>query len=192
MESQPVERQAATDGKELHMTNKRTLEFFFLAALLGIGAPVATLIGVAHGEKQAVIAYPHTETARIPNVDYKDIVMGTPGDEEKGHALFQTNCVACHGPAADGQGPAATALKPAPRNFIDPQEKWTHGRNLPDIYHTISNGSPGTAMVGFSASLSVQDRWAIVHYLASLPGVKGQYLPMEEAIAAAWRPEKTP
>jgi hypothetical protein len=44
-------------------------------------------------------------------------------------------------------------------------------------------------MVGFSNNLSVQDRWALVHYLGTLPGVSGQFKPVDEALAAAWKPE---
>jgi len=205
MDSQPADRSAATnsamtnkigaeDAKSMYMRNRRTLEFLFLAGFLGIGGPVAVLMGVSAGEKTAAVVYPHTETVAAGPVaiDYKALVMGTPGDEEKGHSLFQTSCVVCHGPNADGQGAAAAGLKPPPRNFMDPKAKWSHGRELTDIYNTISKGSPGTAMAGFSVTLSIQDRWALVHYIASLPGVKGKYLPVDEAVAAAWRPEKTP
>lgn len=205
MESQPSDRSAATnsamtnkngaeDAKSMYMRNRRTLEFFFLAGFLALGGPVAILMGVNAGEKTAAMVYPKAEiiAAGPVAIDYKSLVMGTPGDEEKGHTLFQPSCTACHGVNADGQGAAASALKPPPRNFLDPKAHWSHGRELTDIYNTISKGSPGTAMVGFSVSLSVQDRWALVHYIASLPGVKGKYLPVDEAVAAAWRPEKTP
>lgn len=192
MDLRPKDPEAATEGKGLYMQNRRVLEFFLLAGFLGIGAPVAVLMGVGAGDKTAAIAYPKSEISAVPSVDYKSIVMGSPGDEEKGQALFQVNCVACHGAAADGKGPAAPALKPPPRNFQDPAERWTKSRKLPEIYNTISEGSPGTAMIGFSVSLSVQDRWALVHYIASLPGVKGQFPPIDEALAAAWRPAKAP
>jgi mono/diheme cytochrome c family protein len=190
MDLQPKDPRAATDGGDMGMANRRTLEFFFLGAVLGIGMPIAILMGVRSGERTAAVIYPNTEPVVIREVDYKSIVMGSPGDEERGRALFQTSCVACHGAMADGKGPAAGALVPPPRNFLDPAAVWSHGRNPLDVYHTISNGSPGTAMVGFSAALSVQDRWAMAHYLSGLPGLKGRFQPIDEAIAASWRPEK--
>src|SRR3954468_21518828 len=164
------------------MQNRRVAEFFILAMICGLGVPVATLFGVMDGERLAAEAYPNglpasARAAAPADVDYKAIVMGMPGDEEKGKALFQQNCVACHGPLADGKGAAAAALVPPPRNFTDPKAQWSHGRQPKDIYHTVSTGSPGTAMMGFAAMLSVQDRWAIVHYLGTLGGVKGQFQP---------------
>lgn len=47
------------EDKSLYMTNRRTLEFFFLAALIALGGPIAVLMGVSAGEKIAAIAYPY-------------------------------------------------------------------------------------------------------------------------------------
>lgn len=191
MESQRKDPQVATENREYHLENKRTLEFLLLAAVIGIGLPIATLMGARAGSRTASEAYPaQAVSLALPEVDYKSIVMGTPGDEEHGKALFQNSCAACHGPDADGKGAAAAALKPPPRSFVDPAAAWSHGLNPLEIYHTISHGSPGTSMPGFAVSLSVQDRWALVHYLSALPGVKGRFQPVDEAIAASWRPEK--
>jgi mono/diheme cytochrome c family protein len=41
------------------------------------------------------------------------------GDPAKGKEIFQTNCAACHGPEGKGNGPAAAALDPKPRNLSD-------------------------------------------------------------------------
>jgi mono/diheme cytochrome c family protein len=194
MDLQPKDPEAATEGKGLYMQNRRTLEFFLIAGFLGLAIPVAILLGVRSGERTAKIAFPNgkpeiTEQAAVP-VNFKDVVLGSKEAEEKGQALFQANCVACHGTLADGKGPAAMALKPPPRNFLDSAEKWTKGRELSVIFKTVSEGSAGTAMAGFATALSVQERWAIVHYLATLSGLKGQFTPIDEATAAAWRPEQ--
>lgn len=171
------------------MDNRRTLEFFILAMILGLAGPIFVLLGVRNGERLAAIAYPHSGTPMAAPLDYRLLVMGAPGDEEKGRALFEANCSACHGPAADGKGPAAASLTPPPRNFLDPEAHWTRSREPQDIYRTLSEGSPGTAMVSFANALSVQDRWAIVHYLGTLEGLRGRFQPMDEAMAGAWRPD---
>lgn len=189
MDLQPMDPEAATEGKELYMQNRRTLEFFLLAGFLALASPIAVLMGVQSGERTAKIAYPNGKPIPAPTVDYTSMVIGSKSDEEKGAALYQTNCVACHGTLADGKGPAAAAFKPPPRDFLDPAAKWTKSRELTIMFKTISEGNAGTAMAGFAGVLSVQERWAIVHYLASLPGVSGQYAPIDEALAAAWRPE---
>lgn len=171
------------------MENKRTFEYFIIGGILAIGAPSAYLLGHRSGEATGAIAYPKTQAPTAIAVDYKATVLGSEADIEKGKQLFQANCVACHGANADGKGAAAAALTPVPRDFTDPKARWTRSREPMDIYQTLTEGSPGTAMVGFANNLSVQDRWALVHYLGSLPGVTGQFKPVDEAVAAAWKPE---
>jgi mono/diheme cytochrome c family protein len=172
------------------MQNKLTFEFLVIGGILGIGAPCAVLLGHSSGEATAAIAYPKTQAPTTIAVDYKATVMGSDADAERGKQIFQANCVACHGANADGKGAAASALTPHPRDFTDPKAHWTRTREPMDIYKTLAEGSPGTAMVGFANNLSVQDRWALVHYLGTLPGVAGQYKPIDEALAGAWKPEK--
>ena len=41
----------------------------------------------------------------------------TPQLVEKGKASFALNCAACHGAKGEGDGAAAAALNPKPRNF---------------------------------------------------------------------------
>ena len=52
------------------------------------------------------------------------IAMGTrlaeaAGDPVKGKASFSQLCASCHGPAGKGDGPAAAALNPKPRDLSD-------------------------------------------------------------------------
>lgn len=171
------------------MDNRRTLELLFIGGFLAIGAPCALLLGHQSGEATASIAYPKAAAVEAVKIDYKALVLGSDADVERGKQLFQANCTACHGPNADGNGAAAAALTPHPRDFTDPKARWTRGREPLDIYATLAEGSPGTAMVGFANNLSVQDRWALVHYLGTLPGVAGKFKPVDEAVASAWKPE---
>jgi mono/diheme cytochrome c family protein len=171
------------------MDNKRTFEYFIIGGILALGAPCALLLGHRSGEATAAIAFPKAEAPVALAVDYKALVLGSEADIEQGKRLFQANCTACHGANADGNGAAAAALTPRPRDFTDAKARWTRGREPLDIYKTLAEGSPGTAMVGFANSLSVKDRWALVHYLGSLPGVSGQFKPVDEALAAGWKPE---
>lgn len=41
------------------------------------------------------------------------------GDATAGAKLFAANCTSCHGPAGKGDGPAAVALVPKPRDLTD-------------------------------------------------------------------------
>ena len=69
-------------------------------------------------------------------------------DTQNGEAVYQANCMACHGAAADGKGPAAAALNPPPTNFTDPAY-WA-GKTDEQVKQAIKVGKPGTSMIGFS------------------------------------------
>jgi hypothetical protein len=71
MESQRKDPQVATEDREYHLENKRTLELFLLAAVIGIGFPIATLMGANAGGRTAAAAYPaHAfERDEMPRVD---------------------------------------------------------------------------------------------------------------------------
>lgn len=82
-----------------------------------------------------------------------------------GKTQFLAQCQACHGAAGKGDGPAAAAMNPKPRDFTSGY--WKQGSTPSQVFHTISNGIAGTGMSSF-ASLSVKDRWALAHYIRSL------------------------
>ncbi|MCC6806336.1 MAG: cytochrome c [Deltaproteobacteria bacterium] len=87
----------------------------------------------------------------------------TPQLIEKGTAAYKANCEVCHGPAGDGMGPAGQALNPKPRNFTEP---FKAGKKPEQVFKTISEGLPNTAMVGF-AQIPEEDRWGLVYYVLS-------------------------
>jgi len=83
----------------------------------------------------------------------------------KGKSLFAVNCASCHGTGGAGNGPAAAALNPKPRNFTE--SYWKFGGGPARIVQTITNGSSGTAMASFP-SIALEDRFAIAHYIRTL------------------------
>lgn len=66
-----------------------------------------------------------------------------------GAAVYRQNCIACHGAAADGRGPAAMALRPAPPDLTDPE--WWAARTDAEVAASVRAGSPGTSMVPYAA-----------------------------------------
>lgn len=92
--------------------------------------------------------------------------ISTPQLVQKGKELFSTQCVSCHGSDGKGDGPAAPALMPRPRNFVL-SEGWKNGRKPSMVFKTLKEGIPGSAMAAYS-SLAVDDRWALSHYVLSL------------------------
>jgi mono/diheme cytochrome c family protein len=89
----------------------------------------------------------------------------TPELLEKGKASFATNCASCHGLRGEGDGIAAKALNPKPRNFVT--EPLAHGPGVEQVFETLSTGRPGTAMIAFK-HLPEDERWALAYYVLSL------------------------
>ena len=89
------------------------------------------------------------------------------GDAAAGKMLFEKNCVLCHGKEGKGDGPAAAALNPKPKNFADPA---VVAKSDKELFDTITKGRPGTPMASFEKTLTEQERWDILAYVRSLGG----------------------
>ena len=83
----------------------------------------------------ALVLVPALLHAETPAGDFK-----IKGDAAKGEAHYKAYCVTCHGPAGDGDGPAAVALNPKPRKFSDK----TIMSAIPDkqMFDVIKSGGP--------------------------------------------------
>ncbi|MBC7385336.1 MAG: cytochrome c [Cryobacterium sp.] len=90
----------------------------------------------------------------------------TPEIVAHGKALFAQNCVTCHGEAGLGNGPAAAALNPKPRNFTA-DVGWKNGRHPAGVFKTLKEGIAGGGMASF-ATLPAEDRWSLAHYVISI------------------------
>lgn len=86
-----------------------------------------------------------------------------------GKVSYANQCATCHGEKGDGKGAVASALKPPPRNFL--AENFKFGEKPEDVFKTITQGVPGTAMPPFS-SLSEKERKALVTYILYLRKTK--------------------
>jgi mono/diheme cytochrome c family protein len=84
----------------------------------------------------------------------------------RGRAVFAENCVACHGPEAEGDGPAAAALRIKPADLTMPH-LWEHtdGEMFWWLSHGVDDPEGGMAMPGFANVLSAEDRWAVIDFV---------------------------
>ena len=89
----------------------------------------------------------------------------TPELLAKGKASFEMNCASCHGPNGAGDGPAAAALDPKPRNLATAPLKG--GDKPAQIFATLGKGIPNTAMIAFG-HLSEEERWGLAYHVADL------------------------
>ncbi len=97
------------------------------------------------------------------------------GDPKKGKekVLENMRCSACHGDKGHGDGPAAAALNPKPRNFTDCS--YMEKRSDDDLFTVIKEGAQALdpklspLMVAFKTQLTDPEIKDIVAYIRSLP-----------------------
>jgi len=116
------------------------------------------------------------KVAAAAGVDVDKLIKPTPELVKRGEGIFKQNCAMCHGENGEGNGPAASALNPKPRNFRSPAEKWKQGKKVVEIVHTLTIGVKGSAMPAFS-SIPLEDRFALAHFVRSM----GQNMPQDTA-----------
>jgi putative copper export protein/mono/diheme cytochrome c family protein len=93
----------------------------------------------------------------------------------RGATLFAANCTSCHGATGRGDGTRAAALPVQPADLTAPH-LWEHsdGELFWWLSHGIDAPEEGSqdgvleaplAMPGFAATLSADDRWALIDYI---------------------------
>lgn len=83
----------------------------------------------------------------------------------RGQSLYVSHCALCHGEQGRGDGLLATSLRTPPGDLTS---RRVQARSDGDLMWTISEGVEGTEMMPFDF-LSEEERWAIVHYIRTLP-----------------------
>ena len=84
-------------------------------------------------------------------------------DATRGKGVYESRCAPCHGDRGGGDGPAAAALEPKPRNFLAP-EFW-QGRTTTQLRLVVKSGKPGTLMAPFEGVLSDAEIDDVVAYV---------------------------
>ncbi len=87
-------------------------------------------------------------------------------DTSKGKRIYMANCSTCHGDKGDGNGMAASALNPKPRNFTDQKEM----KDIDDkrMHKSIAEGRPGTSMMAWKGTLKPADIDDVTAYIRTL------------------------
>jgi len=101
------------------------------------------------------------------------VLMAHPAfsaDSEAGQAKFQQLCASCHGDEGQGDGPAATGLKPPPRDFSD--EEWQASVDDEHLRTVIEKGGMAAGlspvMTPFGHALSDAELDNIIAYIRTL------------------------
>jgi mono/diheme cytochrome c family protein len=82
----------------------------------------------------------------------------------EGAELYRIYCATCHGADADGAGPVAEHFRRMPDLRAPNVQNYADGW----LYSIVREG--GFNMPPFASSLSVNERWAVVHHLRTLGG----------------------
>ena len=80
-----------------------------------------------------------------------------------GKAIFLRNCMVCHGTQGKGDGPAAAALKPHPKDLTDPA---ILEQKDGELYWKIRTGK--APMPGFATSMKRKEIWQVINFLRNL------------------------
>lgn len=87
------------------------------------------------------------------------------GDPAKGKATYVRLCSVCHGDQGKGDGPAGPTLKPPAADLTSSKAK---GAADAELFQTVQNGKPSTAMIAFKGQLSDQQIHDVMAYIRSL------------------------
>ena len=89
------------------------------------------------------------------------------GDSAKGKVTYTNTCVTCHGAGGKGDGVAAAALDPKPRDLSDPN--YVSGLSDEHLKKVIAEGGAAVgkspAMPAWGGALSEQDVWNLIAYI---------------------------
>ncbi len=92
-------------------------------------------------------------------------LMPTDDSLQQGEKFYLQNCSVCHGEKGDGKGPAASAMKTQPANFLETKHSAIYGPG--EKYWIIANGIKKTGMPAFTQFAPTQ-RWSLVNYIYRL------------------------
>jgi len=103
--------------------------------------------------------------------------MAGKGDPKLGKQKYMENmrCSACHGESGKGDGPAAVALNPKPRNYTDCSVMGK--KSDAELFKVIKQGGQGKdvepklspLMVAFESQLSDKEIWDVIAFIRSIP-----------------------
>jgi copper transport protein len=83
-----------------------------------------------------------------------------------GRALYEANCLPCHGPAGRGDGPVGLTLNPRPADLSLHVVPGVHSDG--QLFEWITYGFEGSVMPAFQGVLTDDQRWHLVNYIRTL------------------------
>ena len=135
----------------------------FLLACLILGASL--LLAACTSASSSVKSRP---AAPSTYVNKTNPLAGNADAIAKGKMEYTNNCLACHGQAADGNGPAGASLSPKPTSLVNALKETSVGYFF---WRTADGGGMDpfkSSMPAFKGVLSEEKIWQIVTYIQTL------------------------
>jgi mono/diheme cytochrome c family protein len=167
----PAAFDPARSGPDLGHEGGRRTDDWHVAHLIDPGAVVggSAMPAFAHlpqDDLTAIVAFLQAQ-GPLPRVTGAPETMSAISDSlenyRAGKALYQANCVGCHGAEGNGVGGVGQLLQPEPRDFT--KVAWMSKQSDERLFAVIADGVPQTAMPGYRGVLSPNERAIIVRYL---------------------------
>jgi mono/diheme cytochrome c family protein len=111
----------------------------------------------------SVYVYLHTPAA---SSDAINPITPSTISIETGQAIYMDKCSSCHGMTGKGDGPTGLILNPRPADLSIHAIPGVHTDG--QLYAWITNGYPNSAMPGFKAILTDEQRWDLVNFIRTL------------------------
>ncbi len=109
-----------------------------------------------------VQAGPNPTLASLDNTAQVNPFPPTDDSIARGRAVYERDCLLCHGARGRGDGPMAVSLNPRPADF---RVHMAAGHTDAQLFDWITNGVQGSGMPPFSAGLSLDERWDVINYI---------------------------
>jgi len=136
------------------------------------GFGIVGVIGIVISVGSAALAAPRPWANKVPPEMVKAVspLPQTPDTQAAGKDVYTNTCLPCHGPGAQGDGPASEFIKPKPKPLVIGNKL-----SLPDgvAFWVVTNGIDNTGMAAFADQLSETERWQAIAYLHTIAGDAG-------------------
>ncbi len=161
--------------KEVLKHPSRWFGYTFIYFLIIIFAISLVFLNQVDSIQRNVVPFDEPDPAKMfKDVEFKEAqtVEGVniaeirnPADAliKRGEELYKTTCASCHGVEGKGNGIASGGLNPAPRDFTS-SNGWKNGRTIVQMYKTLEEGIPGSAMVPYDY-IPPKDKISLIYYI---------------------------
>ncbi|MEO5968936.1 MAG: cytochrome c [Bdellovibrionia bacterium] len=107
-------------------------------------------------------SYQYPNDADLAGKELKNPLRPTAAILKRGKHIYDTYCIVCHGPSAEGNGYIVPKYPRPPSLHSDKVRNWPDG----NIYHVVTMGQ--NLMPSYASQIAPGDRWAVIHYVRVL------------------------